>query len=331
MNFYNFLCNLKRKYRQFCLSMCCIIIPNIAAGDIFIEPAVIQPDANGLIQFSVEIDNELAAPGFGLYGLSLSFDNNVVQLIDGQVDSSSAAADKISCSGTLIPGSATVQNGAGTLLNSGQGEIPLNSIGTGELRCPSNGPVSATTGEYACTLLGSEDVVTPIRGPGALIEVLCYKGALVAGGTTVNVSPGLLSGETTSIFLFGPKLADAGSFRNGQIVIGVEPIDSDNDGITDDADNCILVPNGPTLPDAGGNTQLDTDGDGIGNSCDCDFNQDDFCGGPDFTVFIGCFNQSTSGSPECEAADMNGDGFVGGPDFTLFIGGFNAPPGGEGN
>jgi lysophospholipase L1-like esterase len=94
--------------------------------------------------------------------------------------------------------------------------------------------------------------------------------------------------------------------------------DTDDDGVLDGADNCTEVANGD---------QLDTDGDGIGNLCDCDFNQDDFCGGPDFTAFIGCFNQPTGGNATCEAADMNGDGFVGGPDFSLFIGGFNGPPG----
>jgi len=94
--------------------------------------------------------------------------------------------------------------------------------------------------------------------------------------------------------------------------------DTDGDGVPDGTDNCTEDVN----PD-----QLDTDGDGIGNVCDCDFNQDDFCGGPDFTLFIGCFNQPTGGDATCEAADMNGDGFVGGPDFTLFIGGFNGPPG----
>ena len=99
---------------------------------------------------------------------------------------------------------------------------------------------------------------------------------------------------------------------------GQTPVDTDGDGVSDGADNCTVDPN----PD-----QLDSDADGIGNMCDCDFNQDNFCGGPDFTLFIGCFNAATGGDPTCEAADMNGDGFVGGPDFTLFIGGFNGPPG----
>ncbi len=94
--------------------------------------------------------------------------------------------------------------------------------------------------------------------------------------------------------------------------------DSDGDTIPDIWDNCTYVAN---------TTQLDTDNDDIGNVCDCDFNQDNFCGGPDFTIFIGCFNAPTNGDPKCEAADMNGDGFVGGPDFTQFIGGFNKAPG----
>ena len=65
----------------------------------------------------------------------------------------------------------------------------------------------------------------------------------------------------------------------------------------------------------------------IGIMCDFDFNQDNFCGGSDFTVFIGCFNVPTGGDLESEAADMNGDDLVGGPDFSLFIGGFNGAPG----
>ena len=50
--------------------------------------------------------------------------------------------------------------------------------------------------------------------------------------------------------------------------------DTDGDGVIDSSDNCILVANGPTVPDAGGNIQLDTDGDGYGNICDPDFTND---------------------------------------------------------
>jgi hypothetical protein len=98
-------------------------------------------------------------------------------------------------------------------------------------------------------------------------------------------------------------------------------MNSDVDDHGDVCDNCTLIANGD---------QRDTDADNIGNACDCDFNQDNFCGGPDFTQFIGCFNAVTGGDQICQAADMNGDYFVGGPDFTLFIGGFNSPPGPSG-
>ena len=97
--------------------------------------------------------------------------------------------------------------------------------------------------------------------------------------------------------------------------------DGDGDAAGDVCDNCTSVTN------AG---QLDTDGDNIGNQCDCDFSQDNFCGFPDFNLFIGCYNAPTGGDPICDAADMNGDGFVGFPDFNLFIGGYSGPPGPSG-
>ncbi len=44
------------------------------------------------------------------------------------------------------------------------------------------------------------------------------------------------------------------------------------------------LPNGPAIPDAGGNSQLDTDNDGYGNICDPEY------GDPDNVVGIGDFN-----------------------------------------
>ncbi len=104
--------------------------------------------------------------------------------------------------------------------------------------------------------------------------------------------------------------------------------DTDGDGWGDSADNCLNVTNGHVITDAGGRIQYDADGDSTGNACDCDFNQDNFCGGPDYTLLMGCFNQAVSSG--CEAMDMDGDGFVGMEDYNLFIVGFNGPPGPSG-
>lgn len=54
---------------------------------------------------------------------------------------------------------------------------------------------------------------------------------------------------------------------------GVNP-DTDMDGVPDDSDNCIVVPNGPDLATAACNSQEDGDMDGYGNPCDTDTNND---------------------------------------------------------
>ncbi len=132
----------------------------------------------------------------------------------------------------------------------------------------------------------------------------------------------VVSGNKASIALTDGGSGDFDGLVNGYFVDPVGPlfpdVDTDDDGVFDSQDNCTILEN---------DDQLDTDNDNIGNLCDCDFNQDNFCGGPDFTIFVGCFNAPTNGDPQCEAADMNGDGFVGGPDFTRFISGFNKAPG----
>jgi arylsulfate sulfotransferase len=52
------------------------------------------------------------------------------------------------------------------------------------------------------------------------------------------------------------------------------PLDTDSDGVPDYQDNCVHTPNGVLLPDAGGNSQVDTDGDALGDACDPDDDND---------------------------------------------------------
>jgi len=107
-----------------------------------------------------------------------------------------------------------------------------------------------------------------------------------------------------------------------EVVSGLAPgLDSDADGVDDDFDNCKLVPNGPQIPDAGGNSQLDSNGDGYGNICDADLNNDGVVNGLDVGPFVVEFG--TAG-PD---TDFNGDGVVNGLDVGPFITGFGQAPG----
>ena len=112
-------------------------------------------------------------------------------------------------------------------------------------------------------------------------------------------------------YLFAPILLVSASFAQ----------DTDFDGIADDSDNCIETPNGPIIPDAGGNSQLDVNGDGYGNACDADLNDDGLVNGLDVGPFLQQF--STAG-PD---ADFNGDFVVNGLDVGPFVSMFGQGPG----
>jgi hypothetical protein len=102
---------------------------------------------------------------------------------------------------------------------------------------------------------------------------------------------------------------------------GSAPTDDDSDGIPNELDNCVDVPNGPLILDAGGNSQLDTDGDGYGNLCDADLNQDGITNGLDIGLF------RTAQGTNDPVADFNGDGVVNGLDIGTFRAESGTPPG----
>ena len=91
--------------------------------------------------------------------------------------------------------------------------------------------------------------------------------------------------------------------------------DVDGDHIPDDADNCSLVANAD---------QRDTDGDGYGNICDPDFNNDLVVNAADLAYLKTRF---FSNDPD---ADLNGDGFVNAADLSILKQMFFNAPGPSG-
>lgn len=101
-------------------------------------------------------------------------------------------------------------------------------------------------------------------------------------------------------------------------------LDTDGDGIADAQDNCTLVANGPLIPDAGGNSQLDTDGDNYGNICDPDYNGDLLVNAADLADMKAVFLTADSN------IDLNGDGDVNAADLAIMKTLFLRPPGPSG-
>ena len=104
-------------------------------------------------------------------------------------------------------------------------------------------------------------------------------------------------------------------------------MDSDNDGIPDDQDNCILIPNGPLAPDAGGTSQLDTDGDGYGNLCDGDLNDDGSTNTLDLNLYKLAHRTSPGDADYDVDADFNGDGEINTLDLNIYKSLHRLPPG----
>ncbi len=95
-----------------------------------------------------------------------------------------------------------------------------------------------------------------------------------------------------------------------------EVSDSDLDGIWADDDNCIEVVN---------TDQHDTDGDGFGNRCDGDFNNDGKTNAFDVAILKADFGKNGN-----LQTDLNGDGKINAFDVSLLKAMFGKPPGPSG-
>ena len=91
------------------------------------------------------------------------------------------------------------------------------------------------------------------------------------------------------------------------------PPDVDNDGVLDHKDNCVERYN---------HLQVDSDGDGYGNWCDGDFDNNGTTDGADFIVMRGCL-----AAQKLAVCDTNSDGQVNAEDYWLWLSMFGMPPG----
>ena len=91
------------------------------------------------------------------------------------------------------------------------------------------------------------------------------------------------------------------------------PPDADSDGVPDATDNCTLDAN---------TNQLDSNGDGFGNRCDPDFNNNGIVDSQDGALLKAAF-----GSSAFPDRDINGNGIVDSQDGALLKARFGQPPG----
>ncbi|NNF17860.1 MAG: hypothetical protein HKN70_14040, partial [Gammaproteobacteria bacterium] len=99
-------------------------------------------------------------------------------------------------------------------------------------------------------------------------------------------------------------------------------VDTDGDGVLDDVDNCITVIN----PD-----QRDSNGDGHGNFCDYDYDNNCVTQFPDLGIFGAAFGSVTGDANYNADTDRDNNGVVNFLDLGAppnnFAGYFLAPPG----
>jgi hypothetical protein len=122
-----------------------------------------------------------------------------------------------------------------------------------------------------------------------------------------------------------PNRWDGGSVQQDFGILrtaGLPGTDADEDGIFDDLDNCQLIAN---------SDQRDTDGDGIGNRCDPDFNGDGFVDYEDLNSLLSGIASQDCRRPRissyCANLDLNDDGRVGVRDLWVLAAFLFQPPG----
>lgn len=151
-----------------------------------------------------------------------------------------------------------------------------------------NGSSYYFNGTGTAPVVGTDLAVTTAAGGSASLS---FEAVLAGGVGDIITNSVDASGATES----GTAIASS--------IVTSAGVDTDGDGIEDSADNCTLEANP---------SQLDTNGDGFGNACDPDLDNNGVVNFLDISLFSQSFGTSNGGD-----ADFNGDGNVNFLDYTL--------------
>jgi hypothetical protein len=201
-----------------------------------------------------------------------------------------------------------------------------------QFSAPANGTMRVNTCE-TFLLSGVDTVISAHTNDGfvgTIANEVDANDQWIGGSDDIVVCPGgfgsndsamavpMQNGETLVLRVSDyPDFAAEDGTRNFllNIVFEADAADTDFDGVTDDIDNCTLVSNAP---------QHDTDGDGYGNSCDPDFDNNLIVNAADLAFLKARF---FSADPD---ADLNGNGVVNAADLSILKAMFFKAPGPSG-
>ena len=196
-------------------------------------------------------------------------------------------------------------------------------------------PTSAQPQLLTASLAWNVDVTGP-SGPGFNTAATLHNLDLslvdvAAGGTVVAASLGTADNSENIWFVvpanaqYALRVTRIGTFRWDYGLAWQLLPDADGDGAHDAQDNCTAVANGPVVPDTGGRSQYDANGDRYGNRCDADFNGNGIVDSQDGALLRAAF-----GSTVHPDRDLNGNGVVDSQDGALLRTRFGQPPGPSG-
>jgi len=141
-----------------------------------------------------------------------------------------------------------------------------------------------------------------------------------------SAQPGAVTDDITAamratavdILPAGPDTDSGFGLLDAQAAYFQFPIDTDNDGVFDGSDNCILIPN---------SNQIDSNGDGYGNRCDADLNGSGTVNVTDYSIFGSHFQTSLGDANYNPDADFDSNGVINVTDYSIFGSLYSKPPG----